>query len=149
MQKQDGVWRITDVTLAETAASAVAYENTRYGFVFSLPEKLAGLFGRRRTVDRHAPNAGRRRRVGRAGSDSAPGLDGGQPRQDIPIMCVHQGAVGTGAKRALSVGAAPFGPSRLGENSSTSSALPARYNYAFPTGFEEVADILGDSRCAD
>lgn len=40
------------------------------------------------------------------------------------------------------IGAAPVGPSELGHNSSYVFALPARYNYAFPTGYEEVEKIL-------
>lgn len=35
-----------------------------------------------------------------------------------------------------------IGPSMLGQNSKYVFALPPRYNYAFPTGFEEVEKIL-------
>lgn len=42
----------------------------------------------------------------------------------------------------LAVGAAPIGPSELGRNATYVFALPARYNYAFLQGFEEVAQIL-------
>ena len=42
----------------------------------------------------------------------------------------------------LSVGAAPIPPTELGRNSTYVFALPARYNYAFPTGYEEVEQIL-------
>jgi len=40
------------------------------------------------------------------------------------------------------IGAAPIGPTELGRNAEYVFALPARYNYAFPPGFEEVEDIL-------
>nr|MBP7332992.1 hypothetical protein [Bacillota bacterium] len=40
------------------------------------------------------------------------------------------------------IGAAPIGPSELARNSSYVFALPARYNYAFPAGYEEVENIL-------
>ena len=40
------------------------------------------------------------------------------------------------------IGAAPIGPSELGRNAKYVFALPARYNYAFPQGFEEVDEIL-------
>ena len=33
-------------------------------------------------------------------------------------------------------------PSELGRNTSYVFALPARYNYAFPTGYNEVEEIL-------
>lgn len=42
----------------------------------------------------------------------------------------------------LGVGAAPIPPSELGRNATYVFALPARYNYVFPTGYEEVAKIL-------
>ncbi|MDD2756827.1 MAG: hypothetical protein PHS80_15045, partial [Methanothrix sp.] len=40
------------------------------------------------------------------------------------------------------IGAAPIGPSELGRNADYVFALPARYNYAFPTGYEEVDQII-------
>jgi hypothetical protein len=40
------------------------------------------------------------------------------------------------------VGAAPINPSELGRNVKYVFALPARYNYAFPTGYQEVEKIL-------
>jgi hypothetical protein len=43
---------------------------------------------------------------------------------------------------AFHIGAAPIGPSELGRNGRYVFALPARYNYAYPVGFEEVDQIL-------
>ena len=40
------------------------------------------------------------------------------------------------------IGAAPINPSELGRNNAYVFALPARYNFAFPTGYEEVEEIL-------
>jgi len=40
------------------------------------------------------------------------------------------------------IGAAPIGPTELGHNTRYVFALPARYNYAFPTDWEEVEKIL-------
>ena len=45
-------------------------------------------------------------------------------------------------RQEYTVGAAPMPPSELGRNAQFVFALPARYNYAFPTGFEEVDKIL-------
>jgi hypothetical protein len=42
----------------------------------------------------------------------------------------------------LHIGAAPINPKELGRNSKYVLALPARYNFAFPTGFEEVDKII-------
>ena len=40
------------------------------------------------------------------------------------------------------VSAAPIGPGELGRNHTYVFALPARFDYAFPTGYEEVEEIL-------
>jgi hypothetical protein len=45
-------------------------------------------------------------------------------------------------KDEFHIGAAPINPSELGRNATYVFALPARYNYAFPTGYEEVDEIL-------
>lgn len=65
-----------------------------------------------------------------------------KPRQDIPIdiYTLPQWDKITGEQ--YSVGAAPIPPSELARNSRYVFALPARYNYAFPEGFEEVERIL-------
>ena len=45
-------------------------------------------------------------------------------------------------KDEFHIGAAPINPSELGRNKDYVFALPARYNYAFPLGYEEVEQIL-------
>jgi len=45
-------------------------------------------------------------------------------------------------KEEIALGAAPIGPSKLGSNSQYVFALPARYNFAYPTGFEDVEKIM-------
>ena len=46
------------------------------------------------------------------------------------------------AQEKLAIGASPIGPSEFGRNSKYVFALPARYNFAFPVGFEEVEKII-------
>jgi len=67
------------------------------------------------------------------------------PRQDIPIMVFTISQWNAIQLEQLSLGAAPIGPSELGRNNKYVFALPARYNYAFPLGFEEVEQILKDN----
>jgi hypothetical protein len=68
------------------------------------------------------------------------------PRQDIPIMVFTHtqwySVLHPDSPKGFLIGAAPFGPGELGRNSSYVFALPARYNYAFPEGYEEVDKIL-------
>lgn len=64
------------------------------------------------------------------------------PRQDIPVMVFTTGQWRHIIAGDYNVGAAPIPPSELAHNSRYVFALPARYNYAFPEGFEEVERIL-------
>ncbi len=56
------------------------------------------------------------------------------PRQDIPIMAFTLAEWDEVQQAKLTVGAAPISPSELGRNTTYVFALPARYNYAAPTG---------------
>ncbi|MDD4776329.1 MAG: hypothetical protein PHG75_07440 [Syntrophomonas sp.] len=67
-----------------------------------------------------------------------------EPRQDIPIMIFQINQWNSLQKEEFSVGAAPIIPHELGRNSRYVFVLPARYNFAFPTGFEEVETILSN-----
>jgi hypothetical protein len=67
------------------------------------------------------------------------------PRQDIPIMVFTIDQWNKVEKEDIALGAAPIGPSKLGCNSKYIFALPARYNFAFPTGFEEVEKIMNNN----
>lgn len=64
------------------------------------------------------------------------------PRQDIPIMVFSLTQWNSLQLEEFHIGATPIGPSELGRNTGYVFALPARYNYAFPTGYEEVEEIL-------
>lgn len=64
------------------------------------------------------------------------------PRQDIPIMIFSYPQWEALAKDHFHIGAAPMNPSELARNADYVFALPARYNFAFPLGYEEVEEIL-------
>jgi hypothetical protein len=63
-------------------------------------------------------------------------------RQDIPIMVFTLRQWSALKAQKFYVSAAPIAPSELGRNSQYLFALPPRYNYAFPTGWQEVEKIL-------
>ena len=65
-------------------------------------------------------------------------------RQDIPIMIFTYEQWDLVRQEKLAIGAAPIGPSELGRNTNYVFALPARYNFAYQTGFEEVEKIIED-----
>jgi hypothetical protein len=64
------------------------------------------------------------------------------PRQDIPIDIYTPDQWAGITSEKFSVGAAPIPPSELAHNSRYVFALPARYNFAFPVGFQEVETII-------
>ncbi|MGH4138240.1 YjgB family protein [Clostridium sp.] len=65
-----------------------------------------------------------------------------KPHQDIPIMVFTLNQWNLLQQEKFHIGAAPIGPSELGRNNSYVFALPARYNFAYPIGYQEVEEIL-------
>lgn len=133
---------------APEESADLVYANTAYGFTFNLPtgwqdfqvmnEEWEGLS---LEVEKEGKVAAR----GPFLKIRHPEWTKEEPRQDIPIMVftLDQWADLEGMK--FSVGTAPVGPQELGRNEKYVFALPARYNYAFPLGFEEVEEILANN----
>jgi hypothetical protein len=67
------------------------------------------------------------------------------PYQDIPIMIFTIAQWNDLQTDKFHIGAAPINPSELGRNNKYVFALPARYNFAYPEGFQEVEQILSTS----
>lgn len=135
------------VAEADNISQAVSYQNTEYGFKFSLPDSWRGYTI---VTDKWIGNA-----VGDAvGSSQAetgpllsirhPKWTAKDPRQDIPIMIFTLAQWNALGQDKFHIGAAPVGPRELGRNQAYVFALPARYNFAFLTGFEEVEAILNN-----
>jgi hypothetical protein len=144
VEKIDNNWLITAVTLGTySETDSIVYENDEYGFSFTLPEswqgysiitdKWEGSFLEKSTNNTTS---------GPMVSIRHPQWTEENIRQDIPIMVFTLTQWDLIQQEKLSVGAAPIGPKELDRNDKYVFALPARYNYAFPTGFEEVEDIL-------
>lgn len=128
------------------AAKSVVYKNKKYGFSFSLPGSWKGYSIRTRNwgggpYDSHQTGPGK--------LDDGPTIwirhplsTEANPRQDIPIMIFTHAQWGLVEEGKLIVSAAPVGPSEIGRNARYVFALPPRYNYASPEGWEEVEEIL-------
>lgn len=137
--------KVGDRWLITGFEQVIRYENQEYGFSFSLPAAWQGY----RIVDD--------RWEGLAVGGAEPVASGPQlsirhpewteevPRQDIPIMIFTMDQWDALQDGEFHIGAAPIGPQELGRNSVYVFALPARYNYAFPLGYEEVEEILEGS----
>lgn len=122
----------------------VTYQNGQYGFTFSLPQDWSGYSIVTSTWDGYASGP-----TGDIPYDNGPMISIRNPKwtaqtpyQDIPIMVFTISQWNDLQNNAFHIGAAPIGPSELGRNSNYVFALPARYNFAFPAGFQEVETIL-------
>jgi len=131
--------------MEQRQAGPVVYKNTRYGFSFSLPESWKGYTIVNSEWEGLSLERGKSGKVVERGpiiSIRHPEWTAKNPRQDIPIMIFTHGQWNSLQKGKFSVAAAPVGPTEIDRNSSYVFALPPRYNYAFPTGYEEVEKIL-------
>jgi len=149
-KQADGAFLISGAALGDYAQKGpVVYENTEFGFDFYLP---AGWKGYTVLEDQWegTPFSGEgEKQYGRELFIRHPKWTEADPRQDIPIMVFTpeqwDAVTGISGGEGLAVSAAPVPPSMLGRNARYVFALPARYNFAFPTGFEEVEQIIAGS----
>ncbi len=144
VKKIDNRWLIDEATLGEyEKTDSIIYKNTEYGFSFSLPKSWQGHSIITETWEGFAVE-------GSQGDDqSGPQISIRHPqwtsenqRQDIPIMIFTLAQWDSLQREQFHIGAAPMGPGEIGRNTRYVFALPARYNYAFPSGYEEVENIL-------
>jgi len=124
-------------------SNLVVYNNSQYGFSFSLPASWKGYSIVTDKWDGRDTKSGKVTETGPLYSIRHPQWTSAKPRQDIPIMVFTIAQWKLVLQETLAVSAAPIGPSELGRNSNYVFALPARYNFAYPLGYKEVDQILG------
>ncbi len=135
----------SQTTSVSMSTSTIVYTNTTYGFNLTLPIDWKGYSVTMDTwtgykIDDQlgeAPYA-----TGTVVSIHNPKWTGPNSYQDIPIMVFTLDQWNLITQEKMSVGAAPIPPSELGRNAKYVFALPARYNFAFPLGYEEVDKII-------
>jgi hypothetical protein len=133
-------------TTTTSASSTVSYTNNEYGFTVALPADWAGYSIVTSTWtgngDEGCPAAGCPAVHGPIISIRSPLYTSSTPTQDIPIMVFTLSEWSSVSTGTLAVSAAPIPPSELGQNAQYVFALPARYNYAYPQGWQEVETII-------
>lgn len=144
LEKVDGRWLITAAAVGDYIDSeAVLYKNEEYGFSFWLPVTWKGYSV---VVSKWTgitpPEKGRVVETGPLISIRHPDWREEKQRQDIPIMVFTVSQWNRLQGGEFTIGASPVGPTVLGCSSKYVFALPARYNYAFLEGFEEVERII-------
>jgi hypothetical protein len=132
----------TDIPAGDTEAQSVEYKNTEYGFSISLPQTWKGFQVVTETWEGSAPGSAYISERGPRILIRNPKWTKDTPYQDIPIMVFTSAQWEALEKESFYIGAAPIDPKELGHNPRYVFALPARYNYAFPAGWEEVEQIL-------
>ncbi|NLK65017.1 MAG: protease complex subunit PrcB family protein [Tissierellia bacterium] len=139
----DGKWLIDDIKLGDYIdLNSLIYDNKEYGFYFTLPESWIGYKAIEDKWEGVSLTESKENQSGPVIYIRHPQWTEKTPRQDIPVMVFTQNQWKSLNDGEFSVGAAPVAPSILGENTTYVFALPARYNYEFLTGFEEVEEIL-------
>lgn len=133
-------------SVKNTEVNNVIYKNEKYGFSFTLPASWIGYSIVENDWEGDVVNS--------KGEVSLRAVSGPKilirhpfwktenPRQDIPVMVFTLAQWNDMQADKFHVGAAPINPSELGRNSKYVFALPARYNFSYLTGFEEVDQIL-------
>ena len=119
----------------------IIYTNTQYGFSFILPLSWKSYKIIESTWEAN-PQEGVIAEQGPLISIRNPKWTSENPYQDIPIMIFTLAQWDSLQQGKFLVSAAPINPSELGRNTKYVFALPARYNYVFPTGWQEVEKIL-------
>jgi hypothetical protein len=126
-------------------SSLLEYKNDKYGFTFALPKNWNDyriLINKWEGFDIEKVNHNIPSDIGPIILIRNPKWTEKNPYQDIPIMIFTLDQWQKVKQEKLSVSAAPIQPTELGNNSKYVFALPARYNYSFLSGWEEVEQIL-------
>ncbi|MFC5451230.1 S-layer homology domain-containing protein [Paenibacillus aestuarii] len=130
---------------AANQSDQTVYENTQYGFRFTLPDSWKGYTIVNDKWEGLSIGDSQGESVVESGAKISirhPAWTAEQPRQDIPILVFTVDQWNELQQDKFHIGAAPVGPSELTRNDKYVFALPARYNFAFPEGYQEVEDIL-------
>lgn len=145
VNKIDGKWVITGAEIGdyeEIQKDSVVYKNDEYGFTFALPESWKDYSIQNDIWKGTSLTEENKDITGPIVYIRHPQWTKDNPRQDIPIMVLTLEQWRALENEEFGIGAAPVAPKKLGENSKYVFALPARYNFEFPTGYEEVEQIL-------
>ena len=123
-------------------ATTTIYKNSLYGFMITLPLKWLGYSIITTSWNGYSSTSSSIIQTGPILSIRDPSWTVKVPRQEIPIMVFTLKQWSDLNRDQFNVGAAPMSPSILGKNNNYVFAIPARYNYAFISGYQEVQNIL-------
>lgn len=146
VKKIGGRWMIVDAAMdRETASDSFVYENSKYGFIVTLPSSWKACTVRTEEWQGYSLVEGQEGKITATGPQifiRHPKWTKENPRQDIPILIFTLKQWDEIQQEQFHIGAAPINPGELDRNSQYVFALPARYNFACLTGSEEVDELI-------
>jgi len=122
--------------------TGVVYRNTHYGLQVALPDSWKGYTVISSSYDIFNISTGAHEGTGVIIKLRNPLWTAPAPYEDLPVMVFTPANWQRVLNEQISVGAAPIPPSLLARNSVYVFALPARYNYDFATGWQEVQQVI-------
>jgi hypothetical protein len=123
---------------------SVTYTNKQYGYQIGLTEAWKGFTVINNQWEGRDTATGKLTETGPQIVLRHPLWTAANPREDMPVMVITLDQWSKIKSGQVSVGAAPFPPTLLGQNSKYVLALPARYNYDFKPGSAEVDRLVRD-----
>lgn len=126
----------------------VIYENIEYSFSVILPNSWKNYSIMNDKWSGDYPNSAEIEQ-GSLINIRHPQWTNDNPRQDIPVMIFTLDQWNNLEIDKFHIGAAPINPKELARNDKYIFALPARYNFAFLTGYEEVDTIINSGAVVD
>ena len=126
--------------------TGVQYKNTEYAFTINLPDSWKDFTIIEDEWEGDSINSNGQVQTGTEHgaliSVRHPDWEYKSPRQDIPIMVFTLMQWSDMTADKFHIGAAPINPSEIGRNTKYVFAIPARYNFSYLTGYEEVDQII-------
>ncbi|MGD0977255.1 MAG: hypothetical protein ABR875_03110 [Minisyncoccia bacterium] len=132
------------VTNIPVPSGLVLYQNNQYGFGMILPGDWNGFSIISDTWTGYVLPDSQMTETGPKIIIRHPGWTAGAPYEDLPVLVFTPDEWSQVLREQLSVSAAPIPPSILGQNTKYVFALPARYNYDYRTGWQELDSAIMD-----
>lgn len=125
-----------------TNSFTITYNNTDYGFTFSLPSSWQGYSVVKNTWEGNSLVTGGKKQTGPKLLIRNPNWTQALPYEDIPVLVFTQAQWASYIKEEFAVSAAPIAASELGHNNAYVFALPPRWDFDYSKGYEEAQNIL-------
>lgn len=139
LDKDTAVLPVNEPTASSTA---VVYNNSNFGFTFSLPESWKGYSVVESTWEGNPLTATSTKQTGTKLLIRNPRWTSALPYEDIPVMVFKVAQWNSYVAENFSISAAPIQASELGRNNMYVFALPPRWNFDYSEGYEEADSIV-------